>query len=105
VLVPAIQIRLGGLERLEPQALERGPLRVADPGHETQHEHWSQSVGYALIEHRWCIRIETRKGAEWQEENDVERWPFAKALGIFQPKAVDKLLELIESLVAPRMPQ
>ena len=32
VLVPAIQIGLGGLERLEAQALQRRPLRVADAG-------------------------------------------------------------------------
>jgi hypothetical protein len=63
-------------------------------------EYWSQSIGYCSFKDDWHIAIETREGADWADEDKVERWPFDKAPRYLQPKAVDKLPELIEALVS-----
>ena len=65
VLVPAIQIGLGGLEGLEAQALQRRPLRVADAGFDFAFpigvaDATRQRDGAVVREHVAIERIERR---------------------------------------------
>lgn len=63
-------------------------------------EYWSQNVGFTRINGKWCIAIQTLEGADWADADKTEDWPFAEAPRYLQPKAVDKIPELIESLIA-----
>ena len=66
----------------------------------SQFEYWSQNVGYTLIKGTWRIAIQTREGADRADEDKIEEWPLTEAPRYLQPKAIEKLPELIEALIA-----
>lgn len=62
---------------------------------------WRQEVGYARVKGVWCLALRTSEGNQnYPDSDDVEMWPFNEAPLYLRIKAVDKLPELIESLVS-----
>ena len=61
---------------------------------------WSQDLGYAQVKGRWCLAI--RDVEELHDDPDRDKiaiWPFNEAPLYQRIRAVDKLPDLIESLV------
>lgn len=62
--------------------------------------YWSNDVGYARVNGTWCIALRTVAGhLQHPDAEDVDMWPFNEAPLHLRVKAVEKLPDLIESLV------
>ena len=86
------------------QALQRLNLGVACwtqiSGGSDELEHWSQDLGYARVRGRWCLAVRKVQGQHVNPDRDeIEIWPFNEAPLYQRINAVDKLPDLIESLV------
>lgn len=68
-----------------------------------QYHRWGHYVGYTLIRDEWRIAISETESNDWDDPEDPPKdkeWAFADAPRYLQPKAVEKLPDLIEALVA-----
>ena len=86
------------------QALQQLNLGVACwtqiTGGNDEIEHWSHDLGYARVRGRWCLAVRNAQGQHVNPDRDeIEIWPFNEAPLYRRINAVDKLPDLIESLV------
>lgn len=69
-------------------------------GEDDRHNYWHQDVGYARVGSQWCLAIRDVSGNEAPPEvGHEDTWPFNEAPRYLRIKAVDKLPDLIESMV------
>ncbi|HXB56128.1 MAG TPA: hypothetical protein VN461_15215, partial [Vicinamibacteria bacterium] len=71
---------------------------AGDFDHDTG-DFWTREIGYAKVGAKWGIALRTREGNAADPDQSIERWPFNEAPRAYRVDAVEKLPDLLETLI------